>query len=161
MGSIFQSIINGAPNLVFDSIKPFMLKDAYQKIRTEVDTNIAKVAGDFRFPNSITPLDMAIAELRKKVRDMGYDPFILKDYNHTIGLFSMKLQNTWISGASSFYRVGDVVVSMDNNTLQLRTWQSCCRRTTNTYSNHSERSYRTAGRHTRNSWINAMECISW
>lgn len=121
MGSIFQSIINGAPNLVFDGIKPFMLKDAYQKIRTEVDTNIAKVAGDFRFPNSITPLDMAIAELRKRVRDMGYDPFILKDYNHTIGLFSMKLANSWISGASSFYRVGDIVVSMDNNTLQLRT----------------------------------------
>lgn len=120
MGSIFQSIINGAPNVVFDSIKPFMLKDAYQKIRTEVDTNIAKIAGDFRFPNSITPLDMAVAELRKKVRDMGYDPFILKDYNHTVGLFSMKLQNTWISGASSFYRVGNIVVSMDNNTLQLQ-----------------------------------------
>lgn len=26
MGSIFQSIINNAPNLVFDSMKPFMLK---------------------------------------------------------------------------------------------------------------------------------------
>lgn len=120
MGSIFQSIINGAPNLVFDSIKPFMLKDAYAKIRTEVDSNIEKMAGDFRFPNSITPLDMAIAELRKKVRDMGYDPFMVKNYNHTVGLFAMKLENTWISGGSSFYRVGNIVVSMDNNTVSLR-----------------------------------------
>lgn len=120
MGSIFQSIINGAPNLVFDSIKPYMLKDAYEKIRTEVDGNIAKLAGDFLFPNSITPLDMAISELRKKVRQMGYDPFTLKDYNHTVGLFAMKLQNTWISGGSSFYRVGDIVISMDNNTITIR-----------------------------------------
>lgn len=124
MGSIFQSIINGAPNLVFDSIKPFMLKDAYSKIRTEVDSNIAKMAGDFRFPNSITPLDMAIAELRKKIRDMGYDPFMVKNYNHTVGLFAMKLENTWISGGSSFYRVGNIVVSMDNNTISLRKWTS-------------------------------------
>lgn len=97
-----------------------MLKDAYEKIRTEVDANLAKLAGDFRFPNSITPLDMAIAELRKRVRDMGYDPFMVKNYNHTVGFFSTKLRRTWISGGSSFYRVGDIVISMDNNTLTLR-----------------------------------------
>ncbi|GBP12975.1 hypothetical protein EVAR_71607_1 [Eumeta japonica] len=50
---------------------------------------------------------------------MGYDPYRLPDYNRTVGVFSMQLSNTWINGISSFYRVGDVVVSMENNTITL------------------------------------------
>lgn len=101
-----------------------MLKDAYEKIRSEVDANLAKVVGDFRFPNSITPLDMAISEMRRRVREMGYDPFMIKDYNHTVGFFSTKLRHTWIAGGSSFYRIGDIIVTMDNNTVQLRVYNS-------------------------------------
>lgn len=117
MGSIFQSFVNSAPTLVFDAIKPFMLSEAYAKIREEIDTNIDQVSGDHRFPNSISPLDMAISDARKKVRDMGFDPFKVKDYNHTMGVFAMELTNTWITGLSSFYRVGDIVVGVENNTV--------------------------------------------
>lgn len=119
MGSIFQSFVNNAPNLVFDTMKPFMLKDAYTKLKTEIDTNVEKLMGDKSLPNSISPLDMAIAEGRKKIRDMGYDPFIVRSYNHSVGMFSIKLTNTWISGVSSFYRVGDIIASMSNNTITL------------------------------------------
>ncbi|XP_055375885.1 uncharacterized protein LOC129608419 [Condylostylus longicornis] len=120
LGAVFQSIINSAPNLVFDSMKPFMIKEADTKIRNEIDTNIEKSLGDYRFPNSISPLDMAIAEGRRKVRDMGYDPFDVTDYNRTVGIFSVKMSKTWITGVSSFYRVGDVVLKMDNNTVSTR-----------------------------------------
>lgn len=120
MGSIFQGIVNSAPNLVFDTIKPFMLTEAYNQIRQEIDTNIEKLSGDHSFPNSISPLDMAISEARKKVRDMGYDPFKLKDYNHTVGIFAVEMSNTWVSGLSSFYRVGDVAVGLENNTIHVR-----------------------------------------
>lgn len=119
MGSIFQSFINNAPNLVFDMMKPFMLKEAYTKLKTEIDSNVDKFMGDKSLPNSISPLDMAIAEGRAKVRDMGYDPFIVPNYNHSVGMFSIQLSNTWISGVSSFYRVGDIIASMDNNTITL------------------------------------------
>lgn len=119
MGNIFQSFVNSAPTLVFDSIKPFMLTEAYNKIRQEIDTNIEKLSGDHSFPNSISPLDMAIAEGRKRVRNMGYDPFKVKDYNHTVGIFAVEMSNTWITGISSFYRVGDVVVGLENNTVQM------------------------------------------
>lgn len=66
MGSIFQSVINGAPNLVFDSMKPFMLKEAYSKLRTEVDSKVKDLMGDYELPNSISPLDMSIGEARRK-----------------------------------------------------------------------------------------------
>lgn len=117
MGSVFQSIINSAPNLVFDSMKPFLLQEAYQKLRAEIDTNIDKLTAGHRLPNSISPLDMAIAEARKKLRIAGFDPYLLPNYNHTVGLLTMTLTNTWITGASSFYRVGDIVLGLDNNTI--------------------------------------------
>lgn len=119
MGSIFQSFVNNAPNLVFDTMKPFMLKEAYTKLRGEIDTNIDKLMGNRSLPNSISPLDMAIGELRRKTREKGYDPLIAPNYNHSVGMFSIKLTNTWITGASSFYRVGDIVIGMDNNTLSV------------------------------------------
>ncbi|XP_059609052.1 uncharacterized protein LOC132256574 [Phlebotomus argentipes] len=121
MGAVFQSIVNSAPNLVFDAMKPFMLKEAYAKITTEVDSQLEKVIGENVLPNSISPLDMAIAEGRKKIRALGYDPFKVRDYNHTVGMFSMEMTNTWIVGVSSFYRVGNISVTMENNTVTIRT----------------------------------------
>lgn len=119
MGSIFQSIINGAPNLVFDSMKPFMLKEAYTKLRTDIDSKVKELMGEYRLPNSISPLDMAIGEARRRVREMGFDPMIVRNYNHTIGMLSMQLKNTWIKGVSGFYRVGDLLLSLDNNTVTI------------------------------------------
>lgn len=119
LGSVFQSVVNSAPNLVFDSMKPFMLQEADKKLRAAINENIEKLMGDKLLPNSITPLDMAIAEGRKKVRELGYDPYHLPDYNRTVGVFTMQLTNTWITGISSFYRVGDMSVLMSNNTVTL------------------------------------------
>lgn len=116
-GSIFQGIANSASNLVFDTIKPFMLQEAYTKIRTEIDTNLENAIADNTFPNSISPLDMAIAKGRKKVRNMGYDPYKIKDYNHTVGVFGVQMSNTWVRGVSSFYRVGNISVAIENNVL--------------------------------------------
>lgn len=117
LGSVFQGIMNSAPNLVFDGMKPFMLKEADQKMRGEINGNIKNMMGDRRLPNSISPLDMAIAEGRKKVREMGYDPFHIPNYNKTVGVFSISTINTYITGASSFYRVGEIVLAMENNTV--------------------------------------------
>ena len=86
LASVFQSVANSASNVVssknfiqgwekicfflkiFDSIKPLMLKDAYVKIKTTVDDSLADALGDAQIPNSISPVDYAIAECRKMVR---------------------------------------------------------------------------------------------
>uniref|UniRef100_A0A1A9V880 Uncharacterized protein n=1 Tax=Glossina austeni TaxID=7395 RepID=A0A1A9V880_GLOAU len=119
LGNIFQGIVNSAPTLVFDSMKPFMLQAADKQFREMVNKNITEIMGERLLPNSITPLDMVIAEARKKVRENGCDPFRLPDYNRTVGVFSMQLSNSWINGISSFYRVGDVIVLMANKTVNL------------------------------------------
>uniref|UniRef100_A0A1A9WXK6 Uncharacterized protein n=1 Tax=Glossina brevipalpis TaxID=37001 RepID=A0A1A9WXK6_9MUSC len=119
LGNIFQGIVNSAPTLVFDSMKPFMLQAADKQFREMVNKNISQIMGERLLPNSITPLDMVIAEARKKVRENGCDPYRLPDYNRTVGIFSMQLSNSWINGISSFYRVGDVVVVMANETVNL------------------------------------------
>lgn len=119
MGTIFQGIVNSAPNIVFDTIKPLILKEAYTQFRTIIDSKIGEATTEYHFSNTISPLDMAIADLRKKVRDMGYDPFAVRDYNHTVGLFAMEMTHTWLTGGSSFYRVGNISVAIQNNTVIL------------------------------------------
>jgi len=66
------------------------------------------------FPNSISPFDMAIAEARKQVSQMGYDPYKLKDYTQAVGLFTVTSSHTWITGLASFYRMGNITISMEN-----------------------------------------------
>ncbi|EDV57623.1 uncharacterized protein LOC6542394 [Drosophila erecta] len=117
VGSVFQSVVNGAPNLVFDAMKPFMLQEADKKLRSEINVMIQKTLGDRRLPNSITPLDSAIAMARKMVRQKGYDPYHLPDVNRTMGVFSVQLAHTWINGISSFYRVGNITAGMANKTV--------------------------------------------
>ncbi|XP_017110624.1 uncharacterized protein LOC108134730 isoform X1 [Drosophila elegans] len=119
VGSVFQSVINGAPNLVFDAMKPFMLQEADKKLRSEIDTMIKNTLGERRLPNSITPLDSAIAMARKMVRQKGYDPYHLPDVNRTMGVFSVQLAHTWINGISSFYRVGNITAGMANKTVSV------------------------------------------
>lgn len=161
MGSIFQSFINNAPNLVFDTMKPFMLKDAYAKLKTEIDTNVEKLMGDKSLPNSISPLDMAIAEGRNKIREMGYDPFIVRNYNHSVGMFSIQLSNTWISGVSSFYRVGDIIASMVNNTVTLGMCYKGASNSLNFLGRYFILSFRATRGHTSYHGLNAMGNFCW
>lgn len=115
-GAMFQGMVNSVGTFLFDSIKPFILKEAYSKMRTEINTQLDEVAGDMEFPNSISPLDMVIADLRKKVQKT-HDPWHVNDYNSTIGVFHVKLSPTWLFGISSFHRVGNITMRMENNTL--------------------------------------------
>lgn len=117
MASIFQGILNSIGSFLFDSIKPSILQEAYATMRMEMNKNLDKAFGDKQFPNSISPLDMVIADARRKVQEMGYDPFYVKDYNSSVGLFRAELSHTWVYGLSSFYRVGNITLSVENNTL--------------------------------------------
>lgn len=120
LGSLFQGFVNTAPTLVFDAMKPFILQEADKQFRAQINGNIEKMLDGRLLPNSITPLDMAIAEGRKRVREMGYDPLHLPDYNHTVGIISAQLSNTWIYGIASFHRVGDMIIAMEDNVVTVK-----------------------------------------
>lgn len=100
---------------LFDNIKPFILSEVNTNVRGDLNKHIQALPQ--RFPNSISPLDMALAEGRRQVREMGYDPYHLPDYNYTVGIFHLDLTHSWVSGISSFYRVGNVSVTMEDNIL--------------------------------------------
>ncbi|XP_075216482.1 uncharacterized protein LOC142321885 [Lycorma delicatula] len=116
LAKIFQGMMNSIGSFVFDSIKPFILEEVNAKIRGRVNNNMRQMKQTF--PNSIPPLDLAIAEGRKYVRKMGYDPYKISDYTQSLGFIGFYVTNTWLTGLSSFYRVGNVTASVENNILQ-------------------------------------------
>ncbi|CAK1548666.1 unnamed protein product [Leptosia nina] len=117
LGGMIQGVVNSLGTFLFDSIKPYILKEAYTKARTAIDQKLEEFAGDMQFPNSISPLDMVIADARKKVRDLDMDPYHLKNYNTTVSIFTVSLNNTWVTGICSFHRVGNITLMMENNTV--------------------------------------------
>ncbi|XP_043257084.1 uncharacterized protein LOC122399994 [Colletes gigas] len=115
LGSVFQGVINSVGTFIFDSIKPFILKEVNTNVRGEVNKQISQLPQ--YFPNSISPFDMAVAEARKQVSQMGYDPFRVKDYSQTVGIFTVMSTHTWITGLASFYRMGNITLNMENRTV--------------------------------------------
>ncbi|XP_011865178.1 PREDICTED: uncharacterized protein LOC105560571 [Vollenhovia emeryi] len=115
LGSVFQGVINSVGTFIFDSIKPFILKEVNANVRGEVNKQISQLPQ--YFPNSISPFDMATAEARKQVSQMGYDPYKLKDYTQSVGVFTVTSTHTWITGLASFYRMGNITITMENGTV--------------------------------------------
>lgn len=95
--------MNSVGSFVFDSIKPFILSEANTNIRNDINKQVSKMPQ--KFPNSISPFDQLVAEVRRKVRGMGYDPYKVADYNSSAGIFDVFLTHTWLYGASSFHRL--------------------------------------------------------
>ncbi|RLU14768.1 hypothetical protein DMN91_012655 [Ooceraea biroi] len=115
LGSVFQGVINSVGAFIFDSIKPFILKEVNGNVKGEVNKQISQLPQ--YFPNSISPFDMAIAETRKQVSQMGYDPYRLKDYSQSVGIFTVTSSHTWITGLASFYRMGNITITMEKGTM--------------------------------------------
>lgn len=114
--SVFQGVINSVGTVVFDSIKPFMLGEVNTNMRNDINKQVKQIPQ--KFPNSISPFDQVVAEARKKVRNMGYDPYRVEDYNSSVGIFEVQMTHTWLTGISSFHRVGNITFSVQNHTVQ-------------------------------------------
>lgn len=77
------------------------------------------------FPNSISPFDMAVAEGRKQVSEMGYDPYKLEDFCQVVGLFTITSSHTWITGLASFYRMGNITITLENGIVSVAFGKIC------------------------------------
>lgn len=113
--NMFQGVINSVGSFIFDSIKPFILKEVNTNLRKDVNKQVKAIPQ--KFPNSISPFDQIVAEARHKVRNMGYDPFKVNDYNNTLGIFGVQMTHTWVKGLSSFHRTGDIIFELKNKTI--------------------------------------------
>ncbi|XP_014256432.1 uncharacterized protein LOC106670510 isoform X1 [Cimex lectularius] len=115
LASLLQGMINALSSFVFDSVKPYILKEVNTNVRADINKILKSLKQTF--PNSIPPFDLIVAELRKYVRENDYDPYKIPDYNYNPGIFGVDITNIWISGLATFFRVGNVTVTMSNNTL--------------------------------------------
>lgn len=115
--SMFQGIVNSVGIFIFDSVKPYILSEVNTNMRNDINKQVSKFPQTF--PNSISPFDQLVAEIRKKVRSMNFDPFKVGDYNTSVGIFDIYLTHTWLYGASSFHRTKDILFEMRNNTLHV------------------------------------------
>lgn len=108
-------LLNNLGDVIFDSIKPYIFRIINGNIRGNINEHLKKVK--IMFPNSIPPLDLAIAEARKFVRSSNLDPYMVPDYQYATSIYSVDVTDTVVTGLSSFYRIGDVRILMDRHTI--------------------------------------------
>jgi len=117
LGGLYQSVIKSAGSFVFENVKPYVIKQVNTNVREEVNKQIDAL--NQTFPNSIAPLDQLLSEVRHKIRKAGYDPYQVKDYDNSAGVFEVRLSNTWAFGLSSIYRCGDILFEIRNKTVYM------------------------------------------
>ncbi|XP_023954489.2 uncharacterized protein LOC112058048 [Bicyclus anynana] len=117
LATLVSGFVNSMGSFLFEAIKPVLLRDAHTNMRQEINKKLDEVIGDIEFPNTISPIDMIIIDARKKIIEMKADPMKIVDYNITTNLFDIRLYNTWLTGLSSVYRIGDISLYLENNTV--------------------------------------------
>ncbi|CAB3374289.1 Hypothetical predicted protein [Cloeon dipterum] len=115
-GPVFyaQGILNMISNMVFESVKPYIFSAMKEKILAAINQNIGKLPQTF--PNSVPPLDIAIAEVRREIRLRGLDPYIVQNQSLDYGGAALAVTHLQLTGLASFYRVGDVSIEVVNHT---------------------------------------------
>lgn len=116
-GSMFQGMISGIGTFLFDSIKPEIIEKVNDVIRNDVNAKIKQVSK--KYVNSVKPVDLAVAEARRYVKEMGYDPYHIRNYSIKEGDYSLNITHFVLNGLSKFYRVGNVSLSMDVGVIQV------------------------------------------
>lgn len=116
-GSMFQGMVSGIGTFLFDSIKPEILDKVNDVIRNDVNTKIKEISK--KYVNGVKPVDLAVAEGRRYVKEKGYDPYHIRNYTINEGDYSINITHFVLNGLSKFYRVGNVSLSMDTGVIQI------------------------------------------
>lgn len=122
VGKILQGAMNSIGTLVFDTFKPYFMSMINTQVLGDLNKNLRSLPKKHRdfpetFPNSLSPLDYGIAEVRKLVRLNGFDPHNVKDFQHSTGIMNLDVTHIWVKGLATFHRIGNISVSMENNTV--------------------------------------------
>lgn len=113
---LYDTLVTSFTNFVVQTIKPIIMKLVNIMIKEELDEKMKHFK---RFPNTIPPVDLLIAESRQQIKLMGYDPWHIEDLINAVNfnIFSLDINEIWISGLSSLYRLGDIHISIQNQTI--------------------------------------------
>lgn len=118
MGSFFQGIIGGVGSFIFEGIKPVILAEVNTNVRKDINDKIRTMSNGIKTNASMSPVDQAVIEGRRYIRDQGYDPYLLSNYTRNLGIFELNITEFNLKGLSRYYKVGDISLSMDNGTIE-------------------------------------------
>lgn len=114
---VFGAFVNLLGESFFSAIKPYFLSVVSTNIRSNVNQHLKQLK--IMFPNSIPPLDLAIAEFRKLAKVNSLDPYTFEPYQYASSIYSFDFTNIVITGFSSFYRIGDVKILLINHAVHV------------------------------------------
>ena len=90
------------------------MKQINEQIQSNVNAQMRSLGQ--QLPDSVPPLDLAIALAGKEIQERGFDPFPLPASNFTVqsGMV-VKLNNGYIEGLSTVHRQVDLFLSSSAN----------------------------------------------
>lgn len=116
--SMMQGIISSMGSVLFEGIKPFIISEVNTNLRADVNAQVKAITS--KLPKMTVPVpDLAIAEGRKYVQRMGYDPYRVTDRHIAEGPLNFTITELTVSGLSNFQRVGDIGLQIRGPVLQM------------------------------------------
>lgn len=118
MGNFFQGVAGSVSSFIFEGIKPIILEKVNTNARKDINKKLKVMSSQIKINTSMSPVDQAIHEGRRYIKNQGYDPYHLSNFSTTVGIFQLNITNFNLKGLSRFYRVGGIKLSMDNGTVE-------------------------------------------
>jgi len=115
-GKVLQGMVNSIGGFIFDSIKPMILQEIQGNLLGVLNREARSVPQ--QFPNSINPIDMAIASARNLIRERGMDPFPLPDYKAE-SYTTFELTNGVLYGLSTIHRTGQIQIAFEKSAVHV------------------------------------------
>jgi len=116
LANLLQGAVNSLGSFIFNSVKPVILGNVDSIIKGQVNSQMRSL--NYQFPDSVPPLDAALATVRSQIREKNMDPFRLPDMIRTLDNgVTLQLYNGTFKGLASIHRSGDIQVGFENNSL--------------------------------------------
>lgn len=116
--SLVRTAMNGAGMIVLAQIKPHILNEIEKRLNQEVNKQLETSP---KIPKIVerSPVDLAVIEGRKYLRE-SYEPLTIKKVlNHESEYLILNIGPVTIKGLSKFARVGNITMQMKEGVIQL------------------------------------------
>ncbi|KAF0306804.1 hypothetical protein FJT64_021768 [Amphibalanus amphitrite] len=119
LGYIIQGAVNMMGTFLFDAIKPLTLDKVNEALAKNVNEQLRALNEEILFSDSIPVLDVAVLQVRKMIRDEGYDPLELPsvERSNSMGV-QITLTEGSLTGLSTVHRTGEISVGMQEYTAK-------------------------------------------
>lgn len=104
-----KGAINSLGSFIFNSIKPMILGNVDALIKGQVNSQMRTI--NYQFPESVPPLDAALAVARTKIKERNMDPFRLPDVTRSMeNGVTLRLYDGIFKGLASIHRLNMPII---------------------------------------------------